>query len=85
METLMRYLAIAVSLCVFGSCALADTTCTSRAEEKKLAGAALTSFLKKCEEDAAAVCDSDSKSKKLSGAALDSHMKKCIADAVGKK
>lgn len=81
----MRYLAIVMALCVFGSEALADTTCTTRAAEKKLAGAALTSFMKKCEEDAAATCDADSKSKKLSGAALDSHMKKCIDDAVGKK
>jgi hypothetical protein len=81
----VRYLAIIMSLCVFGSGALADTTCTTRAAEKKLAGAALASFMKKCEEDAAAACDADSKSKNLSGAALDSHMKKCIADAVGKK
>ena len=81
----MKYIAIAVFLFVFAGEALADTTCTARAEEKKLAGAALASFMKKCEEDAAATCDADSKSKKLSGAALDSHMKKCIADAVGKK
>jgi hypothetical protein len=81
----MRYLAIVMSFCIFGGDALADTSCAARAVEKKLAGAALASFMKKCEEDAAAACDADSKSKKLSGAALDSHMKKCIADAVGKK
>jgi hypothetical protein len=52
---------------------------------KKLAGAALTSFMTKCEQDAAAACDANGKSKKLAGAALDSHMKKCIADAVGDK
>jgi len=80
----MKYLAIVVALCIFGGAALADTTCTARAAEKKLSGAALTSFMKKCEEDAAAACDADSKSKTLSGAALDSHIKKCIADAVGK-
>ena len=85
METIMRYLAIVISLWMFASEALADASCTARAAEKKLAGAALASFMKKCEEDAAAACDAASKSKKLSGAALESHMKKCIADAVGKK
>ena len=50
----MKYLAIVVSLCVFAGDALADTTCTARAAEKKLAGAALASFMKKCQEDAAA-------------------------------
>lgn len=81
----MRNLVIAMSAWLLCGSALGDTSCTGRAAEKKLAGAALTSFMKKCEEDAAAACDADSKSKKLSGAALDSHMKKCIADAVGKK
>ena len=78
---------LAVAMCALACCgsALADPSCTDRATEKKLAGAALTSFMKKCEDDAAASCDADSKAKKLSGAALDSHMKKCIADAVGKK
>jgi hypothetical protein len=85
MESKMKYLVVVVCLCAFGGSALADASCTARAAEKKLAGAALTSFMKKCEEDAAATCDADSKSKNLSGAALDSHMKKCIADAVGKK
>lgn len=76
--------AIAAGLAGSGA-ALADASCTAKAAEKKLAGAALTSFMKKCEEDAATACNADSKSKKLAGAALDSHMKKCINDAVGKK
>jgi hypothetical protein len=57
----------------------------SQGGRKKLAGAALTSFMTKCEQDAVAACDADGKSQKLAGAALDSHMKKCIADAVGAK
>ena len=60
-------------------------TCKGHAGEKKLAGAALGSFMKTCEQDAAAACDADGKSQKLAGAALDSHMKKCIEDAVGAK
>ena len=54
----MRCMAIGVSLCVFSASALADASCTIKAAEKKLAGAALTSFM----------------SQKLAGAALDSHM-----------
>ena len=65
--------------------ALADASCTTKAAEKKLAGAALTSFMTKCEQDAAAACNADGKSQKLAGAALDSHMRKCIAHAVGDK
>ena len=60
-------------------------TCTGKATEKKLAGAALKSFMKKCEDDASVVCDGDGKSQKLAGAALKSHMTKCVADAVGAK
>ena len=58
-------------------------TCKAQAAEKKLAGAAMTSFMKKCESDAKKSCDADSKAKKLSGAAKNSHMKKCVNDAVG--
>jgi hypothetical protein len=58
-------------------------TCKAQASEKKLAGAALTSFMKKCESDAKKTCAADTKEKKLSGAAKNSHMKKCVGDAVG--
>lgn len=59
------------------------TTCSMQASDKKLAGAAKTSFMKKCEADATKACDADSKTKKLAGAAKTSHMKKCVTDAVG--
>jgi hypothetical protein len=58
-------------------------TCKMQASDKKLAGATLTSFMKRCETDATKVCDADSKAKKLAGAAKSSHMKKCVSDAVG--
>src|SRR5438128_913317 len=48
---------------------MATATCTKQAEEKKLAGAAKTSFLKKCEKDAETACTKDSAEKKLTGAA----------------
>ena len=59
------------------------SSCMGEAEEKKLAGAALNSFMKKCETDATKTCEADSQAKKLSGAAKSSHMKKCVSDAVG--
>ena len=58
-------------------------SCNDMALDKKLAGAAKNSFLKKCEKDAKATCAADSDEKKLSGAARSSHMKKCVKDAVG--
>jgi hypothetical protein len=57
---------------------LAEQTCKDRATEKNLAGAAMTSFMKKWESDAAAACD-----KKLSGAAKTNFTTKCVKDASG--
>jgi hypothetical protein len=62
--------------------AVADT-CKDRATAKKLAGAALTSFMTKCQKDATASCDAAAKSKKLSGAAKTSFTKKCVREAAG--
>ena len=73
-------LAAALSLAATGAYA---QSCKVEATNKKLAGAAQTSFMKKCETDATAKCEADSTAKKLSGAAKTSHMKKCVTDAVG--
>ncbi len=51
--------------------------------DKKLAGAAKTSFLTKCEKDATAACDKQAADKKLAGAAKTSFTKKCVTDSVG--
>ena len=62
----------------------AMSNCDAKATEKKLAGAAKTSFVKKCESDAPATmaaCDTKAAEKKLSGAAKTSFTKKCMADA----
>lgn len=64
----------------------ANATCKSEAvskDGKALAGAALKSFMTKCEKDAKAKCAAESKEQKLSGAAANSHTKKCTVDAVG--
>ena len=58
-------------------------TCTAQAAEKKLAGAAKTSYMKKCESDASTKCEATAAEKKLAGAAKSSFTKKCVAEAVG--
>lgn len=58
-------------------------TCKSDAADKKLAGAALSSFMKKCQADAKTACAKSSVEMKLAGAAKTSHEKKCLAEAVG--
>lgn len=61
--------------------------CEAQAAEKKLAGAAKASFVKKCQSDAAspqaaaAACEKSAADKKLAGAAKTSHIKKCLEDA----
>jgi hypothetical protein len=82
MEETMKKIALALAVCLISS-APAFATCKSDAADKKLAGAALKSFMTKCEKDAATTCETDSKDKKLAGAAKTSHMKKCVGDAVG--
>ncbi len=66
-----------------GNALAAEPTCTATATEKKLAGAAKTSFMKKCEADAQAKCEASAAEKKLAGAAKSSHVKKCLSEAVG--
>jgi hypothetical protein len=75
--------ALAIMLLGAPTLAFADGACASQAMDKKLAGAAKTSFLKKCDADAAASCDSQAADKKLAGAAKTSFTKKCVKDATG--
>jgi hypothetical protein len=77
----MRSLILAAALSIVATNAFA--TCKSDAADKKLAGAALKSYMTKCESDAKKSCEADSSSKKLAGAAKTSHTKKCVTDAVG--
>jgi psiF repeat len=82
-----KALVLAAGLGLFAAAALpvqayADS-CTATATSKKLAGAAKTSFMKKCQTDAATSCDSQAADKKLAGAAKTSFTKKCVSDAVG--
>ena len=78
----MKAIIVAAALSLMTGSAYA-ASCKVEAGNKKLAGAAMTSFMTKCETDAKSKCEADSTAKKLAGAAKDSHMKKCVADAVG--
>lgn len=58
-------------------------SCKAQASDKKLAGAAFNSFMKKCQTDAEKACDTAAAQKKLNGAAKTSFTKKCVTDSVG--
>ena len=68
---------------VVGGALAQGPSCKAQAAEKRLAGAALNSFMKKCETDAQKACDTSAADKKLAGAAKASFTKKCVTDAVG--
>jgi hypothetical protein len=80
----MRRIILAALFCSLAASAYAQNpSCKSQATDKKLAGAALNSFMKKCETDATTSCNASADEKKLSGAARTSFTKKCVNDAVG--
>lgn len=83
MKKLISLLVLALTV---SSAVYAADDCAARATEKKLAGAAKNSFMKKCTADAAkdagnSACEAKAKEKKLAGAAKNSFLKKCIADS----
>ena len=67
---------VALALGIAGAPALAcaDDACMTQATDKKLAGAAKTSFMTKCERTS---CEGQAKDKSLHGAAMTSFVKKC--------
>jgi hypothetical protein len=79
----MKQVVLAIAL-LFGAldCASA-ATCADQAADKKLAGAALKSFMTKCQKDAQTSCDAAAKDKNLNGAAKTSFTKKCVTTQVG--
>jgi hypothetical protein len=80
----MKALTLAAVLCMVAGSAVAQSpSCKAHASEKKLAGAALNSFLKKCESDAQKSCDAQAAEKEIYGAAKASFTKKCVKDSVG--
>ena len=78
---MLRKLTLAVCVLAFaGGAAFAQDACETKAvgkDGKPLAGAAKTSFMKKCTVDACATKAVSQDGKPLSGAAKTSFMKKC--------
>lgn len=84
MNRLTAFTALLASLLAFSSNSMAASeSCTAKAAEKKLAGAAKNSFMGKCERDAQAACEASAAEKKLAGAAKNSFTTRCVKDAVG--
>ena len=80
----MRRFALALMLSALAlTGARADESCEAQASDKKLVGAALTSFMRKCENNAKVAYNTQVVDKKLSGATKDSFTKKCVKDASG--
>ncbi|MFM8344606.1 MAG: hypothetical protein ACKOB5_08890, partial [Betaproteobacteria bacterium] len=61
----------------------ASGSCTQQATDRKLAGAAKSSFLTKCEREATERCEAAATEKKLAGAARTGNVNKCVKEAVG--
>ena len=78
----MKIFVAALVLSLSGATAMA-ASCKETATDKKLAGAALSSFMTKCQKDAQTSCDTAAQDKKLSGAAKTSFTTKCVKDATG--
>jgi hypothetical protein len=78
---MLRKMMLAAFVVAFaGGAALAQESCESKAmgkDGKPLAGAAKTSFMKKCMADSCAAKAMSAEGKPLSGAAKTSFMKKC--------
>ena len=70
---------LALGLAGVPALAYADDACMTQATDKKLAGAAKTSFMTKCERTS---CEGQAKDKNLHGAAMTSFVKKCAKDAM---
>jgi len=73
----VKTLTIIAAFCLLAEGAFAqEATCAVQVGDKKLAGAAKTSFVKKC-------CETQAAEKKLAGAAKTSFTTKCEKDAGG--
>lgn len=80
----MKAITLAVAICIFSAAAHAQSpTCKSQVSEKKLAGAALRNFMKRCESDARKSCEAAAKEQELTGSVKASYTTQCVSDAVG--
>ena len=80
----MKRLMLAVLITAFAAGSAMAQSCETKAvgkDGKPLAGAAKTSFVKKCKEDACTTKAVSKDGKPLAGAAKTSFMKKCEAES----
>ncbi|MFA6266173.1 MAG: hypothetical protein WC670_10740 [Pseudolabrys sp.] len=80
----MKRILLAAMITMFAAGSAMAQSCETKAlskDGKPLAGAAKTSFVKKCKEDTCTPKAVDKNGKTLAGAAKDSFMKKCLADS----
>jgi hypothetical protein len=80
----MKRILLAALISAFAAGSAMAASCESQAvskDGKPLAGAAKTSFIKKCKADACAGKAVSKDGKPLAGAAKDAFMKKCETDA----
>jgi hypothetical protein len=86
-ETMIRIITAVVATVALASLAAVGPSfaqsCKEKAAKQKLAGAALTSFMGKCEREAQEACDTKAGAQKLAGAAKSSFTKKCVTDSIG--
>jgi hypothetical protein len=76
-------LALVLYSLVVSEIAVADQTCKEKATRQKLAGEALTSFVKNCETDAYMACVEQAAGKMLPEPASDRFIDKCVTKAMG--
>ncbi|WP_429082558.1 hypothetical protein [Aeromonas bivalvium] len=92
----MKRVVILISVCLMGvgvahgATMTAQQQCEAQAAEKKLAGAARSSFVQKCVREApagamAGQCEQAATAKKLAGAARNSFIQKCVRDGAADK
>lgn len=80
MKKLCTLALIALSSFTYAAGTTPDSACMAAAKDKKLFGAARTSFVTKCEKDVSAKCELAAGEKKLAGAARTSNVKKCVRE-----
>jgi hypothetical protein len=80
----MKILILAALVSTLSASAYAQgPTCKAQADDQKLTGGALKTFMAKCEKDATKSCGIAAAEKKLKGAARTSFTKKCVTDSLG--
>ncbi len=86
MKKFLAHICVALTSLVLATSAIAQgaaPSCNAVAQERKIFGAAKTSFLKKCEREATEKCEFAATERKLVGAAKNNNVKKCVREAVG--